>query len=163
MRKVWRNLRAKCFCAGAVDVRFLFVGRRCDRRQIYCVGICVQETRRDRRREAQRRYQATPRGRALHTERNRRYRTRQLQRVPPPGKEIVGATESQLSAPPARADSGRVGCHDPASFWAGLWGNNGPPGRAHTCLLGAEDIVPKEGRQHLLDPQRRELGEVIAG
>jgi hypothetical protein len=41
----------------------VLVCRRCDRGQIYCVGTCAQEGRRDRQREARRRYQATPRGR----------------------------------------------------------------------------------------------------
>jgi hypothetical protein len=55
----------------------VLVCRRCDRGQIYCVGTCAQEGRRDRQREARRRYQATPRGRAMHAGRNRRYRARQ--------------------------------------------------------------------------------------
>jgi hypothetical protein len=54
----------------------VFVCRRCDRGQIYCFGACAQEARRERRREARRRYQATDRGRALHAERSRRYRAR---------------------------------------------------------------------------------------
>ncbi|MGY3619273.1 hypothetical protein ACVJGD_005532 [Bradyrhizobium sp. USDA 10063] len=63
-------LCARCRCQ-------VLVCRRCDRGQIYCVGTCAQEARRDRQREARRRYQATPRGRAMHAERNRRYRARQ--------------------------------------------------------------------------------------
>ena len=54
----------------------VLVCRRCDRGQIYCVGTCAQEARRDRQREARRRYQATPRGRAMHAARSRRYRAR---------------------------------------------------------------------------------------
>ena len=63
----------------------VLVCRRCDRGQIYCAGTCAQEARRDRQREARRRYQATPRGRALHAERNRRYRARR-QRVTDHGR-----------------------------------------------------------------------------
>jgi hypothetical protein len=48
----------------------------CDRGQIYCSGTCAQQARRDRQREARRRHQATPRGRAMHAVRNRRYRAR---------------------------------------------------------------------------------------
>jgi hypothetical protein len=55
----------------------VLVCRRCDRGQIYCVGTCAQQARRERQREARRRHQATPRGRAMHAERNRRYRARQ--------------------------------------------------------------------------------------
>lgn len=53
-----------------------FICRRCDRGQIYCVGSCARDARREGQREARRRYQATPRGRAMHAERNRRYRAR---------------------------------------------------------------------------------------
>lgn len=54
----------------------VLVCRQCDRGQTYCIGSCAQEARRDRQREARRRYQATPRGHALHAERSRRYRAR---------------------------------------------------------------------------------------
>jgi len=54
----------------------VLVCRRCDRGQIYCFGACAQEARRERRREARRRYQATDRGRAMHANRSRRYRAR---------------------------------------------------------------------------------------
>ena len=54
----------------------VFVCRRCDRGQIYCIGTCAQEARRDNQKEARRRYQATPRGRAMHAARSRRYRAR---------------------------------------------------------------------------------------
>jgi len=54
----------------------VFVCRRCDRGHIYCIRTCAQEARRDNQKEARRRYQATPRGRAMHAARNRRYRAR---------------------------------------------------------------------------------------
>ena len=52
----------------------VFVCRRCDRGNIYCIGTCAQEARRDKQREARRRYQVTPRGRTMHAARSRRYR-----------------------------------------------------------------------------------------
>ena len=55
----------------------VLVCRRCDRGQIYCAGTCAQQARRHHQREARRRYQATPRGRTMHADRNRRYRDRQ--------------------------------------------------------------------------------------
>jgi hypothetical protein len=55
----------------------VLVCRRCDRGQIYCAGTCAQQVRRHQQREARRRYQASPRGRAMHADRNRRYRARQ--------------------------------------------------------------------------------------
>ena len=57
-------------------VRRILICRRCDRGQIYCMGICARDARREGQREARRRHQATPRGRAMHAERNRRYRAR---------------------------------------------------------------------------------------
>jgi hypothetical protein len=54
----------------------VLVCRRCDRDQIYCMGDCARDVRREGQREARRRYQATPHGRATHAERNRRYRAR---------------------------------------------------------------------------------------
>lgn len=66
-------LCARCRCQ-------VLVCRRCDRGQLYCAGTCAQKARRDRQREARRRYQATLRGRAMHADRSRRYRARQ-QRV----------------------------------------------------------------------------------
>jgi hypothetical protein len=53
-----------------------FICRRCDRGQIYCMRSCARDARREGQREARRRHQATPRGRAMHAERNRRYRAR---------------------------------------------------------------------------------------
>jgi hypothetical protein len=50
---------------------------RCDRGQIYCNGGCAHEARRQKRREAGRRYQASAKGRAAHALRARRHRARQ--------------------------------------------------------------------------------------
>jgi hypothetical protein len=72
-------------CADEVSCRSFLCGRcrsqvlvcrECDRGQNYCIGTCAQEARRDKQREARRRYQATPRGRAMHAARSRRYRAR---------------------------------------------------------------------------------------
>lgn len=53
------------------------VCRRCDRGQIYCGKGCATQARRQAQRDASRRYQASDRGRVVHAERSRRYRTRQ--------------------------------------------------------------------------------------
>jgi len=64
------------FCALAAALRFLSV-RWCDRGHIYCIGTCAQESRRDNQKEARRRLSGkTPRGRAMHAARSRRYRAR---------------------------------------------------------------------------------------
>jgi hypothetical protein len=54
---------------------FLSVGGAIEARSTGA-GACAQEGRRDRQKEARRRYQATAHGRAMHAERNRRYRAR---------------------------------------------------------------------------------------
>jgi len=51
--------------------------RCCDRGQIYCSGDCAREARREFQRQAAQRYQASPRGRAAHALRARRFRARQ--------------------------------------------------------------------------------------
>ncbi len=71
--------------------RQVLVCRRCDRGQIYCRGTCAQVARREKQRNARRRYQATPRGRAMHAERNRRYRAR-VRRVTDHGPVIEQET-----------------------------------------------------------------------
>jgi hypothetical protein len=70
------EVSCRMFLCGRCRTQVL-VCRRCDRGQIYCIGNCAKEARRDNQRESRRRYQATPRGRAMHAARNRRYRARQ--------------------------------------------------------------------------------------
>lgn len=48
----------------------------CDRGQRYCSAECARSARRQSQREADRRYQRSPRGRLKHAERSRRYRLR---------------------------------------------------------------------------------------
>jgi hypothetical protein len=94
----------------------VLICRRCDRGQIYCFGACAQEARRERRREARRRYQATDRGRAMHADRNRRYRARR-RRVTDHGP-LATRSERRLpavntaSSDPPRGSAPRLGlCH----------------------------------------------------
>jgi hypothetical protein len=97
----------------------VLVCRRCDRGQIYCVGTCAQEARHDHQREARRRYQATPRGRATHAARSRRYRARQRRVTdhglakeheagPLPGLEVDAALRE---LPSSRKPPGHRLCH----------------------------------------------------
>jgi hypothetical protein len=94
----------------------VLVCRRCDRGQIYCFGACAQEARRERRREARRRYQATDRGRAMHADRNRRYRARR--RCVTDHGPLVTRSERRLptvntaSSDPPRGSAPHLGlCH----------------------------------------------------
>jgi hypothetical protein len=53
----------------------------CDRGQRYCSFRCREKSRRLQRREANRRHQQSPEGRADHRDRQREYRKRQRARV----------------------------------------------------------------------------------
>jgi hypothetical protein len=65
----------------------------CDRGQIYCVGGCAREARREAQRAAGRRYQACSRGRMNHARRSKRWRVQQKnvthQGSPPPPDDLV--------------------------------------------------------------------------
>ena len=116
-------------CADEVSCRMFLCGccrsqvlvcRWCDRGQIYCIETCAQKARRDRQRVARRRYQATPRGRAMHAERNRRYRAR-IQCVTDHGlaKERAGVPSLKLDVAadlsqrqPSRKSPAHGFCHN---------------------------------------------------
>jgi len=69
--------------------KLLVICSKCDRGNIYC-SECAPERRRQRRREATARYQATPRGRRTHAERQRRYRERlKTQKVTHAGSQVI--------------------------------------------------------------------------
>jgi hypothetical protein len=110
-------LCARCRCQ-------VLVCRWCDRGQIYCVGTCAQDARRDGQRQARRRYQATPRGRAMHAERNRRYRAR--------GQRVTdhGLTKEHEAGPLLRLE-GDAASSEPSSSRRAP----GPPGHqfCHQC------------------------------
>jgi hypothetical protein len=83
------------------------VCRDCDRGNQYCGPECGGRAKARRRREATRRYQATPRGQLKHRERQRRFRKRQRQRareresVTHPGSD-EGVGKSTVEAAPQR-------------------------------------------------------------
>jgi hypothetical protein len=113
------GISCRMFLCGCCRTQ-VFVCRGCDRGQIYCIKTCARKVRADRQREARRRYQATPRGRALHAERNRRYRDR-MRSVTDHGAPIErqgrspptshgGAALSQPAT--SRKSRGRQLCHN---------------------------------------------------
>jgi hypothetical protein len=61
--------------------RLVAICERCDSGRLTCSDACARVRRRRQRREAGRRYQATPRGADKQPERQRRYRARQRARV----------------------------------------------------------------------------------
>jgi len=93
--------RVLCACCGAA----FFICPMCDRGQRYCLGACARAARRHSLREANRRYQRTPRGRRMSAERSRRYRDRHRvtdQGSPPaPVCDVLSAsaTEAQSATP----------------------------------------------------------------
>ncbi len=92
------------FCCRDCD-RLVVVCRVCDCGNDYCSRECSERARVRRKREATRRYQATPKGRVKHRERQRRFRKRVQERrreqesVTHPGSG-AGVVESTLEAAP---------------------------------------------------------------
>jgi hypothetical protein len=66
-----RFLCARCRAAA-------FICTSCDRRQVYCPGDCARAARQSSRREANRRYARTAKGRLKSAARSQRYRDRRF-------------------------------------------------------------------------------------
>jgi len=74
-------------CVACSKLRFIC--SKCDRGNIYC-SVCAPERRLIARRRASARYQATPRGKRMHADRQRRYRERlKIQKVTHIGSKQV--------------------------------------------------------------------------
>ena len=71
-----------------------FICRPCYRGQRYCSEPCRQTTRRQQRREANRRHQLSPEGRLDHIDRQREYRRRQAGRVTDQGSGVELTSDS---------------------------------------------------------------------
>ena len=134
-------------CADEVSCRLFLCGRcrsqvlvcrECDRGQIYCFGTCAQEARCKNQREARRRYQATPRGRAMHAARNRRYRAR--------GRCVTdhGPTNEQKAGPFLELEVGEALSEPPSSR------KSPPQWLCHHCRRSASEFV----RLSALRPRR---------
>ena len=116
----------------------VLVCRKCDRGQIYCFGTCAQEARCKNQREARRRYQATPRGRAMHAARSRRYRAR--------GRYVTdhGPTNEQKAGPFLELEVGEALSEPPSSR------KSPPQWLCHHCRRSASEFV----RLSALRPRR---------
>ncbi|MHB1620521.1 MAG: hypothetical protein ACYCTY_11175 [Sulfuricella sp.] len=96
--------RYRCASCGAA----VLICSYCDRGQRYCAGGCSRAARTRSQREAGRRHQATLRGRHAHAARQRRYRSRQVDKVthqgspppPPPALLPVNPIQQERTAPP---------------------------------------------------------------
>jgi hypothetical protein len=85
----------QCFCR-APDCRALFfICSYCDRGQVYCSDSCRQPARLEQRRQANRRYQQTLRGRVAHSRRQLAYRLRRARASYGLSKNIVTHHSSQ--------------------------------------------------------------------
>jgi hypothetical protein len=96
-------LCARCRCQ-------VLICRQCDRGQRYCSGTCAQEARRIQQRDARRRYQGTPRGRAMHAARSRRYRARGrcvTDQCPANDRKSVTLLQSRVDGTLSEPSSGR--------------------------------------------------------
>ena len=79
----------------------------CDRGQVYCGRVCAVSARRAGHREANQRYQRTERGRALHAQRQARYRAQRRQQAVVEATSVtdLGRTESASRAAAASWDA----------------------------------------------------------
>jgi hypothetical protein len=86
---------------GSPDCRAVFtVCVGCDRGQRYCSGVCRDRVRRQRRREADQRYQQSERGREAHRCRQQRYRERRVSAsVTDQGCRTVAETPTLVRSP----------------------------------------------------------------
>ena len=127
----------------------VFICRRCYRGHIYCIGTCAQEARRDNQKEARRRYQATPRGHAMHAARSRRYRAR--------GRCVTdhGRANEQKAGPFFESEVGEA-LREPSSSKKSL-----PQWLCHHCRRSASAFV----RLTALRPtcHRRKNGQIRRG
>lgn len=78
-----------------------YLCRRCDRGQRYCSLRCREKALRRQRREANRRHQQSPEGRADHRDRQREYRKRHRAGVTDKSS-LRGSPCVNLTVPPAR-------------------------------------------------------------
>jgi hypothetical protein len=120
----------------------MLVCRRCDRGQIYCMGSCARDARREGQRAARRRHQATPRGCAMHAERNRRYRARV-------GRVTDHGPDQELETGPMGGRNRAAGLNGPAA----PGGTSPGHGRCHRCGRAASLFL----RLAALRPRRRRV------
>lgn len=80
------------------------IGRECDRGHRYCSEECAAQRRRERMREAGRRYQRSEPGRLRHQERQRRYRQRPLQAHSAVVVPLVVPSSPSPGAPPSQGN-----------------------------------------------------------
>jgi hypothetical protein len=104
---------ARCRCQ-------VVICSHCDRGNLYCGKRCSEAARRQSRREANKRYRTTRRGRLAHAERQRRYRQRRRKKVthqgsPPVLPDETLPAESRTSARrsdfPATDPADGIRCH----------------------------------------------------
>lgn len=109
---------------------------RCDRGNRYCGTVCAREARRESQRASNRWYQATPRGRQLHAERQARYRQR---------RTAGGRVVTEQGRQPALA---------------GVCERQTP---AQSCLACGAARTPFGPRRRPNQPKRRQGGQIFYG
>lgn len=85
-------------------MRLVGICEECDSNRVTCSDECRAKRRRRFRRDAGRRYQATPHGAAKHAERQRRYRERHRRvthTAEPSTAPLVTSVTSSVNTPPA--------------------------------------------------------------
>lgn len=83
-------------CAGCH--RQVIICSHCDRGNIYCSGGCAERSRREKQRDAAKRYQSSHNGRKLHAQRQQQYRQRQREKVTHQGSPELIAYDLLITA-----------------------------------------------------------------
>jgi hypothetical protein len=91
----------RCVWAGCGAI--FYICRSCDRGHRYCGDVCRQKSRRQQRREANRRYQLSLEGKLDHRDRQQAFRDRQRERVTDQGSATVSDFVS-IGAPQTDSD-----------------------------------------------------------
>jgi hypothetical protein len=97
----------------------VIICRKCDRGNIYCKSKCSKTSRAENHRIANRKYQATPKGRRNNALRQRRYREGQKQKVTDRGSPVLpphDVLQQAPNGPKTRQKKGHRRCHFCGAF-----------------------------------------------
>ena len=105
-RGIREELLRQRICRGAGCGAVFWICCHCDRGHRYCGERCRRKTRRQQRRDANRRHQQSPEGRLDHRDRQRAYRERCRRRVTDHPSADTSASDSIVETEPSPSEDG---------------------------------------------------------
>ena len=123
-----QTLFRQCFCRALECRALFFICSYCDRGQVYCSNSCRQPARLEQRRQANRRYQQTLRGRVAHSRRQLAYRLRRARASYRLSKNIVThhSSQTRLLVRPSRRVSSPYWVTTIFFHLLSAWAESGP-------------------------------------